>query len=293
MTKQLAITTRHWRLYNPKEYSGPVDVERTFALDQTAFVPLHIWNVGLPGGPEYPIDRYAPFMCTPEDTLIAHEVIENTIVPCLEAARGAGMTICHVEIDLIANRYPNSSYEWRPTDVPAHFIKWTEDPDNLAQSRLEVDEGGEMQEWEDAIPGWWMERADLVHGPGHRDWEGGEILDRPDSCKPIEGEYVIKTSAQFDRILRELGIINLVYVGFSTQGCIQTSEAALGPMNDLGYRCMIIREGTHGVEFPDTRAERLMTKYALRVVENRYGFTIGAENFIQACDNATKSKIAG
>jgi nicotinamidase-related amidase len=288
MSKKLAITTRHWRLYNPEEYSGPVDVERTFDLERTAFVPLHIWNVGLPGGPEYPIDRFAPFMCTPEDTLIAHEVIADVIVPCLEAARGAGMTVCHVEIDLIANRYPISSYEWRPTDVPDHFIKWTENPEKLIQSRVADEElhGGENLVWEDAVPGWWLERAELVHGPGHRDWEGGEILDRPDSCKPIDGEYVITTSAQFDRILRKLGIINLVYVGFTTQGFIQVSEGAIGPMNDRGYRCMLVREGTHAVEFADTRAERLMTKYALRVVENRYGFTIGAENFIDACKMA-------
>jgi nicotinamidase-related amidase len=292
MTNQFAITTRHWRLYNPTEYSGPVEVERTFALDQTAFVPLHIWNVGLPGGPEYPIDRFAPFMCTPEDTLIAHEVIEDTIVPCLEAARSAGMVVFHVEIDLIANRYPISSYEWQPTDVPDHFVKWTEDPEKLAQSRREVEAatGEESLDFGEAIPGWWLERANLVHGPGHRDWEGGEILDRPDSCKPAEGEYVIKTSDQFDRILRRLGIVNLVYVGFTTQGCIQVHEGGIGPMNDRGYRCMIIREGTHGVEFPDTRAERMMTKYAIRVIENRYGFSIGAENFIKACESAIELK---
>ncbi|NIM94049.1 MAG: hypothetical protein GTO18_10115 [Anaerolineales bacterium] len=281
--RHLTITTRHWRLYNPEEYSGPVDVERTFDLDRTAFVTLHIWNVGFTDGPEYPTDRFAPFMCTPEDTEIMHQVVEEIIVPCLEVAREVGMAVCHVELERIANKYPKSSYQWKVTDLPAHMVKWTEDPERLHAQQVKETRGSHEEDLEEPIPGWWLERAELVHGPGHRDWEGGEILDRPESCKPMDGEYVIKTTLQFDRILRELGIVNLIYVGFTAQGCLLTSEGAVGPMMERGYRCMVIREGTHGVEFPDTRPERLMTKFALRVVENRYGFTISAADFINAC----------
>jgi nicotinamidase-related amidase len=279
----ISLKTRHWRLYNPEEYSGPVEAERAFDVEETAFVPLHIWNVGFPDGPDYPVDRFAPYMCTPEDTKIMRQVVSETIVPCLQAAREAGMTVCHVELEKIANRYPGSSYRWKPTDLPMYRAKWTEDPEGLRAQQ--IDEAGDAwkDDVEEPIQGWWLERAELVHGPGHRDWEGGAILDRPASCQPSDGEYVIKTTLQFDRILRELGVVNLIYVGFTTQGCLLTAEGAVGPMMERGYRCMVIREGTHGVEYPDTRPERLMTKLALRIVETRFGFTIGAADFIRGC----------
>jgi hypothetical protein len=33
--KLLELTTRHWRLYSPAEYAGPVDVEREFEVTST------------------------------------------------------------------------------------------------------------------------------------------------------------------------------------------------------------------------------------------------------------------
>jgi hypothetical protein len=284
-SKTLKLTTRHWRLYNPLEYAGPVDVEREFEVAKTAFVPLHLWNVGYPEGPAYPIDRFAVDMGSPEDTEIAQQVMDDYIKPCLNAAREASLTVFHVEPDLIANKYPISNLEWKPTDIPPYPEKWgnlPEDEDAEGPQSLVRDDDPEAH-WTDAVPGWCVERAELVHGPGYREWEGLQEMDIVESCKPIEGEYVIKTTQQFDRILRKLGIVNLVYVGFTTQGCVLFSPGGVEPMSARGYRCMLIREATHGVEFPDTRTERLMTKSAIRLVEYKFGFTVGVADFIRAC----------
>lgn len=282
--KTLHLTTRHWRLYNPAYSAGPMDVERVFEATKTAFVPLHLWNVGHPEGPAYPVDRFAVDMGSPEDTEIAAQVIDEYVKSCLDAAREAGLTIFHVEPDLIANKYPTSNLEWKPTDIPPYPEKWgnlPEDQDAVGPQSLANDDP--ETRWTDAIPGWCLDRAELVHGPGYREWEGYQHMDIVESCKPIEGEYMIKTTQQFDRICRGLGIVNLVYVGFTTQGCVLFSPGAIEPMSARGYCCMLIREGTHGVEFPDTRQERLMTKSAIRLVEYKFGFSIGAADFIRAC----------
>jgi nicotinamidase-related amidase len=213
------------------------------------------------------------------------QVLEEYVKPCLDAAREAGITVFHVEPDLIANKYPISNLEWRPTDIPPYPEKWGNLPQDkdAGEPQSVAPEGDVEAVWKDAIPGWNKQRAEMVHGPGYRDWEGYQQMDVVESCKPIEGEYVIKTSPQFDRICRKLGIVNLIYVGFSTQGCVQFSPGGIEPMSSRGYRVMIIREATLGVEWPDTLEERLVTQLAIRNIELKFGFSIGAPDFIRAC----------
>ena len=282
--KMLSLTTRHWRCYNPSEYAGPVDMQREFQPASVAFVSLHLWNVGYPGGPSYPTDRFAMWMCTPEDTVIANQIVDEIIAPCLMAARGAGLTVFHAQPYIVADKYPISNLEWQPTDIPAHLRKKWRPAGTAADDEEVTARFGDPGAWSDPIPGWPLERAELVHGPGHRKWEGVAQLDIHESCKPLEGEYVVKTTMQLDGLLRKLGIVNLVYVGFTAQGCLLHTEGGIGPMSERGYRCMLIREGTHGVESAESRKERWMTRAAIFSVEQRYGLTIGAADFIRACE---------
>lgn len=50
-----------------------------------------------------------------------------------------------------------------------------------------------------------------------------------------------------------------------------------------GYRIFLIREATLAVEYPDTFAERLMTRAALKYFELKVGDTIGFEQYVAAC----------
>ena len=280
--KILEVTCRYYRAYPISNPPGRLDEVREFPLDRTGFVPLHLWNPGTPGGPPCP-DQYAVGMCSNID--LTCQVLNEYVKPCLDAAREAGMAVFHVEPDLIANKYPISNLEWKPADIPPYPEKWGNLPqDEDAEGPQSIaPEGDAEATWKDAIPGWCVERAEMVHGPGYPDWEGYQEMDIVESCKPIEGEYVIKTTQQFDRICRKLGIVNLIYVGFSTQGCIQFSPGGIEPMSSRGYRVMIIREATLGVEWPDTVEAQLVTQLAIRNIELKFGFSIGAEGFIRAC----------
>jgi len=279
--KVLRLTCRYHCGYPVSNPPGRIDGIWEFPLNQTGLVPLHLWNPGTPGGP--PCPEYAVGMCTLIEP--TRQVLEEYIKPCLDAAREVGMTVFHVEPDLIANKYPISNLEWKPTDIPPYPEKWGNLPeDKDAEGPQSVAPEGDVESvWKDAIPGWNKQRAEMVHGPGYRDWEGYQQMDIVESCRPVEGEYVIKTSPQFDRICRKSGIVNLIYVGFSTQGCVQFSPGGIEPMSSRGYRVMIIREATLGVEWPDTLKERLVTQLAIRNIEHKFGFSIGAADFIRAC----------
>jgi nicotinamidase-related amidase len=135
----------------------------------------------------------------------------------------------------------------------------------------------------EANPGWIKERADRSHGRGYNDWDGWQQMRVLSSCEVQPGDQVILTGPQFDRICRARGIKNLVYTGFSTQGCILKSPAATQEMLRFGYRIFLIREATLGVEYPDTFATRMITRAALKYFELVVGDTIAFDDYVAAC----------
>jgi len=103
------------------------------------------------------------------------------------------------------------------------------------------------------------------------------------SCDAAPGDQVFLTGRQFDRILRERGIKNMVYTGFATNMCILDSAAATKEMLSYGYRIFLIREATLAVEYPETFATRLMTQAALKFFELKVGDTIACDEYLAAC----------
>jgi nicotinamidase-related amidase len=116
------------------------------------------------------------------------------------------------------------------------------------------------------------------------DWSGWAELDIAAPLKPTDGETMIVTTDQFDRWLRERGIDTLVYAGFCTNLCILDSPAAMRAMAGRGYRCVLLRDATLAVEFPDTIDDRTNTRVALRYIEAWVGYTASTADFVRACD---------
>ena len=55
-------------------------------------------------------------------------------------------------------------------------------------------------------------------------------------------------------------------------------------MLGLGYRCILMRDATVGVETPDSFEERLATRYGTHLFEWQVGFSTTYRNFIQALE---------
>jgi len=53
-------------------------------------------------------------------------------------------------------------------------------------------------------------------------------------------------------------------------------------MLGLGYRCILIREATVGVERPDTFEERLATRYGIHRFEWQVGYSTAYTDFAAA-----------
>ena len=267
MGRVLKLTGRYYRNI-PHDAAGYAEEELTLQAEQTAFISLHCWDIGCPGGPE--ID---PMFCVgmghPVALEAAYEVMRDYVRPALEAARQAGLAVYHVQAESIAALYPQW-YE-RDADRPP---------------------AGAGEPAPEAIPGHRDAILFRSHGEDYMKRSPLARMDIAEIVAALPEEPVVHQTAQFDRMLRRHGIVNLIYTGFATDMCILNAPGGLGPMFALGYRVLLIREATLGVEQPDTIADRIATRWGMRFHETHWGDTIGFDQFMAECARLARAKAA-
>jgi nicotinamidase-related amidase len=254
---RITLPVRFYRAVPTSNPQGYVEEPWELDLACTAFVELHCWNVGGPGGPPVP-EEYWVDLGSPQNHALGWSVITEYLAPALEAARQVGMRVVHVQPESIGKRYPHLQPPIPETKAPP------------GPSRGPISEHASR-------------RASRVHGEGYMEWEGWQHLDVAAPVKPIDGETMVVTTDQFDVWLRDKQVDTLIYTGFCTNLCILDSPAAMRAMANLGYRCILLREATLAVEFPDTIEQRLNTQVALRYIESWVGYTASVQDFLKAC----------
>jgi nicotinamidase-related amidase len=268
---QITLPTRFFRAVPSRKPDGYITEAWNLDLSKTAFVSLHAWNVGCPGGPPVP-EAYWVDMGSPQNHEAAWEIITREIAPALAAARRIGMHIVHVQPESIGRKYPHLMPPISP-ERSAVGSSSAEIPTPERRSRPPI---SDHYAW----------RASQVHGEGYMHWEGWKDLDFAEPLRPLPGEIIVISTEQWDDWLRKKGIDTLIYAGFATNLCILDAPGGMRQMAPLGYRCIILREATLAVEFPETLAQRLQTQATLRHIEAWVGYTAGCQDFLRACASA-------
>ena len=257
---QLRLKGRYYRTI-PITAPGYEEEILELDADKTAIVSLHCWNVGCS---ENPLDiNYCVDMGFPQTTEEAHRIERDFIRPALDAARRAGILVCHVQAESIAKKYPQHLEEAEETSQSSS----TPEP---------------------PIYGYREQILFRNHGDDYPTKSPLRDMDFPRVVAPLPGEPVVYTTKQFDHVLRKRGIVNLIYAGFATDMCILNAAGGIGPMFGLGYRALLIREATLGVEMPDWYEEKIAIRWAIRFIETHYGDTIGFADFILNCNRLAK-----
>ncbi len=253
---QITLPVRFYRAVPTSNPQGLVEEDWVLDTAKTAFVELHCWNIGCPGGIPVP-EEYWVFEGSPQNHEYMWRAVTEEIAPSMVAARGVGMPVVHVQGAEIGAKYQHL----QPPIPPAHSPQACREP----------------------ISDHFVRRANRVHGEDYMGWSEWRNVDIAEPVKPVDGDILVVTTEQFDGWLRSRGIDTLLYTGFSTNLCILDSPCAIKAMAGLGYRCVILRAATTGVEFPETLETRSHTENAIRYIEVWWGYSASAGDFRQAC----------
>lgn len=251
MNGEISLKVRHYRAL---PIDAPGYEEEIFALpvDETALVGMHCWNIGCPDGPEVNVD-FCVGMGWPQATVEAGRIMAEVIRPAMDKARGIGMPVVHVESDWMDAEYPQAPSRRRrdretfPTGLPGEMLARAHGRDYLTRSPLAR-----------------MRRAAIV--------------------SPVGDEPLFFYTDQLDAYLRKRGIRTLIYTGFAADMCVLGADGGARPMLGLGYRCILIRDATVGVETPESFPERLATRYGIHRFEWQVGYSTAFADFMGAVD---------
>lgn len=226
------------------------EFEMPLPVDETALVLVDLWNVHFI---ESWIERAA-------------RITKECVVPVLDAARRAGLTIVHAPSPPVAEQYPQLQRHKPPE--PSVPSAWPPAAFRSREGDYTVYRGPRSQP--PGIGVHWDKLADqLSVSPA--------IDVRPE-------EFVIATGQQLHELLEERRILHLLFAGFATNWCVLGRDYGIRSMARYGYNIVLLRDATTGVEFPDTYDNLFTTEIAIREVEQQSGFSASNADFFGAVD---------
>ncbi len=228
------------------------ELDTELPADRTALVLVDMWSVHFI---ESWIER-------------AERISREYVIPAIDAAREAGLTVIHAPCPEVAAQYPGHLPDVPPApSPPASGPDW---PPSDFRSRA----GGyaAYRGPRDQPPGiathWDSVKGDLAMSP---------LVDvRPE-------DPVIATGRELHHVLAERGIYHTVYAGFAANWCLMGRDYGIRAMSRYGYHIVVLRDCTTAVEFPDTLDQCLVTEVVIREIEQQYGFSASNEDFLAAC----------
>lgn len=253
----------------PEEREGRIEELWEIEPSRIGILAMHCWNLGEPDGP-YPYTTEEPDAAMATWVPRAQKIIQERLVPLFAAARKAGVWICHSAPESYGLRYPQ------------HREGLDElGPDGLKHGPPRRNAGGCVR------PFTWRERYAKSYGPSFPGavWQTHpDTFDIASAIRPQPGDGVIITTQQLDHLCRKRNIDTLLFVGFMTDYCVMGSPGGIEDMSALGYRCIILRDGTTAHEYADTIATGAMTAAAIRRIEYAYGWSATTVDIVAACE---------
>ncbi len=256
--------------YDDRNYGH---VHKTVELDtaNTAVIAIDMWNLGGDGEPVIPgVEKYWEYNYMGGHGVAkrAGTIMEEGIVPVLEAAREAGVPVIHNEPPQILARYPgyDPPVPGPPTQTDSDTPDWP--PLEFRQELLD-------------------DYYSTVFGPGYEEpWRAvRENYDFADCVKPDPRDHLFSQPQQIERFLAERKILNLIYVGFLLNFCLLMKPGGILQTRNR-YRAIVLRDCTAASETAWSTDENLMTKAFIHWLEIGGALTATGEEFRAALSPA-------
>jgi nicotinamidase-related amidase len=239
----LRVPARYYCRYPFEDPRGLVEEVEELDPETTAFMLVDVYGRGFDPGD--PIPDFPALFLRRLHPLQA-EMMQERIRPSLDAARSAALKVVYVENN------------WRPG-------AWAQSEFGEVVRRSETGHLGEFDELYIGTP--YNQYSDV-------------IAPRPDDVIVQKTMYDGFFETTLDAALRNLGIKNLVCVGFCADVCLL--HTVVGAMYH-NYRVIVLRDCTLAAEFADTVDGLDLTRASIRYYESLVGFTSTSGEFISAC----------
>jgi nicotinamidase-related amidase len=250
-TQCLDVPCRYYRVYTdddvPCREENFAFVQRQLALPaaQTALVLVDVWAT-------HYIDSWLTR---------AADITREKIVPMMTAARQAGVLVVHAPSPFVVQRHHPEAMP-SPSPVPSGE-DWPP-----ADFRGIYRAGGFGRQAEPRL------------AAAHRRYE--TELKIAAIAAPQETDEIIADEQQLHELLKDRGILHLVYAGFATNWCVTGRDYGVISMNARGYNIILVRDATAGIEFHDTIEAETATQIAIREIETKYGWSTTTDHFLRA-----------
>lgn len=200
------------------------------------------------------------------------QIMRDKIVPVLKAARESGVAVVYAPSPSVAEKY--SPFAPYAGDDEAETPTAEEDPSRWPPKDFR-DRAGHYaayqrqphvkpKDFDGPYPDWWY------------------IRDISAVIEPEDGDFVIATGGQLQRLLADKKILHLIYVGFATNICVLMRDYGIRAMKERGYLTVVLRDCTTAIETRESWDGMWTTRWAIQEIE-RYHFTALSGDFIRAC----------
>jgi len=261
MDKKIKVNTRFYRMFPADEWLGYGFEEYEADFEKSALLVVDVYGLG--HHPDDPVptwkegesdERDRPALAWLGSADEEAKIVKDAIVPALEAARKAGMTVIYLN-----NSAPKIGLPY------SEFGK-------VLRRQLNTD----------------MERMFAEDNIDPREYHYGESdhVKISKLLEPKKDEYFIRKhtysgfcGTRLDLLLRYLGIHNLFTLGFSADACLfSTVIDAL--WHD--YKVILLRDTTLANDFPEEQATLAGTKRMVKLMEALYCVSITSKEFVEA-----------
>ena len=258
----LRIPARYYRLYleekpygcNERDFHYVEEVLK-IPLSEAALVLVDCWSI-----------HYCESW-----TSRARGIVEDKIVPVVNAARKVGLTIIHAPSSAVAEKYPQSAKYFEAGDEEKGPRYASVDPEWPPKDF--VGRKGEYLEF------------NRTTGPPPETWR--EIYKKymmiAEPLTPRPEDYIVRSGSQLHKVLKNLKKLHLFYAGFATNMCLQHRDYGMKAMGERGYNLVLLSDCTTAVETHDTVDQLLTTKVSVQEIEMKYAWSTTSSEFIKAC----------
>jgi nicotinamidase-related amidase len=248
--RTIAIKPRYHRWYvDPgvewlETNTRSANVDWKIPVSQTALVLVDVWQR------HYIKDTEAR----------AEMIINSRLLPLLASLRKTGVRIIHAPSPEVAVTSSNwVRIQTREQVFPA--------PDEWPPAEF-LSSTGQYKPF--AMPDEPMEEVRLKMAP----------LTFHPKVLPLTGEPVIANGEELHQYCKKNKILFLLYAGFNTNACIINRNYGTIRMRDRGYRIILIRDCTTGMESKETQPTMAQTNGTIRNLEMFACFTVASNDLI-------------